>query len=147
MTHASRTICNRFLLGAAALFASTAAVAQVNCCMLPNNTIIGTVNADVTAANCSCTIARTANINGNIDQTGDGALVIRGIVNGGIAESADGSVAAVVEGIFEGNIEERGAGDLATEGSGWSKGNTEHELPGACSNSIKRFEGAACNPL
>ena len=91
-------------------FASPVA-AQVNCCRLPNQTITGFINDDVVAANCGCTVARTANVNGNIEQTGDGSLVIRGIVNGGVSEAGPGNL-TIDRGIVGGDCAEADGGSL-----------------------------------
>jgi hypothetical protein len=72
--------------------ASSVAHAQVNCCLLPNATVTGFVNNDVIAPNCSCTIARTATVNGNVEQSGIGSLVVRGNVNGGVTETGAGNL-------------------------------------------------------
>jgi hypothetical protein len=234
------------------LGAAASASAAVNCASFPNATINQFVNDDVVAVGVTCTIGPQASINGGVTQTGDGGLIIRGIVNGAVSEAgpgdvviargarvagdvseADGgnvslrggatidgaieesgdgsvnvtvdvpglvkgninengaggvtvnaafgsfegsvtetgpgnvvvqvgfgqsfkgdveehdggSVTADVNGFFEGNIVELGLGNVATSGPGVFKGNSEHQLPGACTNSIVNFQGAACNLL
>ena len=64
---------------------------------------------------------------------------------GEVEEADGGGVTALVNGFFEGNIVERLGGNVSTSGPGVFKGNSEHQLPGTCTNTIVRFEGAACN--
>lgn len=80
---------------------------------------------------------------GNVTVTVD----IGTFFKGDLVEDLGGSVSIEVNGTFEGNASEFGAGNLNTFGVGLFKGNSEHELPGTCTNSITRFEGAPCNPL
>jgi hypothetical protein len=139
---------SRHLIALALLAAATATTAQVECCALPNQTVSGFINNDVIATGCSCTIARSGSINGNLEQLGDGSLVIRGLVNGGVSESglgnltidrgyvkgdsleADAGSLIVREGsIVEGALFEFGSGNvnITTSAQGPTKGDVEEE--------------------
>jgi hypothetical protein len=102
---------NIAVLVATLMLAPFAAHAQVNCCLLPNATVSGNVNADVIADGCGCTIARTASVNGNVEQLGTGNLVVRGIVNGGVSESGAGNL-VIDRGIVGGDCAEADGGSL-----------------------------------
>jgi hypothetical protein len=108
MRHIHRNIA---AFAATLLLAPLASNAQVNCCLLPNTTVTGFINADVLADGCSCTIAPKAEVNGNIEQLGAGSLVVRGIVNGGVSESGIGNL-LVDRGIVGGDCAEADGGNL-----------------------------------
>ena len=74
------------------------ASAAVNCNSFLNNTITGSVNDDVVAVGYPCTIAATGFVNGNLFQSGEGGLTIRGVVNGGVEESGSGDVPLLAAG-------------------------------------------------
>lgn len=89
--------------------------------------------------------------NGNVYEQAAGDIVLTiasGTVFNGASEERDlGSLEVYVDGRYEGNLTELDAGDLSTAGSGVVNGNSEHELPGRCTNTVRKFEGAACNLL
>ncbi len=95
--------------------------------------------------------AVTGSFEGSVIENGAGNVSVNitfGMsCKGDIEENLGGGVTALVNGFFEGNITELGIGAVATSGAGVFKGNTEHALPGTCSNTIVRFEGAVCNLL
>jgi hypothetical protein len=96
---------------AAVVFAAGTAHAQVNCCALPNTTVTGNVNDEVFAVGCGCTIDRSAFVNGNVSQTGDGSLTVRGAVNGGVSEAGLGNL-VIDRGIVGGDCAESESGHL-----------------------------------
>jgi hypothetical protein len=128
------------------LGAVASASAAVNCAAFPNATINQFVNDDVIAVGVTCTIGPQASINGNVTQTGDGGLVIRGLVNGGVSESGPGDVvitrgARVAGDVAEadgGNVSLRGGAtiDGAIEESGDGSVNVTVDLPGLVKGNI-----------
>jgi len=113
----------------------------------------GLVKGDIYENGSGSVVLRTVtgDFEGGVNEADAGdvnATVAAGTVfKGNIEEELLGNVSVFVDGRFEGNIVERGDGNLSTSGSGTVAGNSEHELPGTCTNTVSRFEGAACNLL
>lgn len=106
------------------------ASAAVDCGSFPNNTINLFVNDDVVAVNTSCTIGASGSVNGNVIQSGEGGLVIRGIVNGGVTESGPGDI-LVARGTVGGDVSESDGGNVSIRGGSNLQGVIEESGDGS----------------
>jgi hypothetical protein len=115
-----------------ALSMAGTASAAVNCNSFPNNTVSGFVNDDVVAIGYTCTIAASGSVNGNLIQSGDGSLVIRGTVNGAVDESGLGDV-TVAGGNVGGDISEADGGNVTLRGGSTVNGGVQEDGDGSVS--------------
>jgi hypothetical protein len=111
------------------------ASAAVNCNTFPNNTVTNFVNNDVVAIGYTCTIASTGSVNGNLIQEGNGSLVIRGFVNGGVSESGAGDV-TIAGGRVGGDIVEADLGNVIVRGGSVMEGKIEESGDGSVSVTV-----------